>query len=74
MGYGPRRVKRARGHKAMVMVAQAGLAGMRAEKHDSVSRRWAGASHTIWSTTIDGVRIYRASMASLARVYLDLLP
>lgn len=74
MGYGPRRVKRARAQKALRLVAQAGLAGMKMERHNSVSRRWAGSSHTIWSTTIDGVRIYRASMASLARVYLELLP
>jgi hypothetical protein len=73
MGYGPRRVCRARHNNAINLVAKAALAGMKIEKHTSVSRRWKGPSHTIWSTTIDGVVIYRASIAALARIYLEML-
>lgn len=74
MSYGPKRHVRRRAAHALNLVAQAALAGMKLEKHQSVSRRWAGASHTVWSTTIDGVVIYRASRAALARIYLELLP
>lgn len=73
MGYFPKRVKRKLHHKNMVACANAALAGMKLEKHKSVSRRWAGPSHTIWSTTIDGVVIYRVSRAALARIFLELL-
>lgn len=73
MAYGPNRVRRMRNTKALSLIANAALAGMKLEKHKSVSRRWAGPSHTIWSTTIDGVVIYRASRAALARIYMELL-
>lgn len=73
MSFGPKRHVKRRAANALNLVAKAGLAGMKLEKHKSVSRRWAGDSHTIWSTTIDGVVIYRASKAALARIYLELL-
>jgi len=72
MGYGPRRVCRARHNNALNLIARAALAGMKVEKHQSVSRHWQGPSHTIWSTTIDGAVIYRASHAALARIYLEM--
>lgn len=74
MGYGPRRVCRARHNNAMNLIAKAALSGLTIEKHESVSRKWKGASHTIYSAEIDGVKIYRASRAALARIYLELLP
>jgi hypothetical protein len=72
--FGPRRMGRARRSQAVQLVARACLAGMKLEKHQSVSRRWKGPSHTVWSTTIDGVTIYRISRAALARIYLETLP
>lgn len=67
-------MKRRRGHKAICLIANAGLAGMRLKKHESVSRRWAGPSHTVWSIEIDGIPIYRASKAACARMWMELLP
>lgn len=71
MAYGPKRVKRARHNHAMQLVANAFLAGMKVEKHKTISRKWKGESHNAYSTTIDGVVIYRTSLASLARVYMN---
>lgn len=72
MGFTTKHIKRRRHHHNLYMLANAALAGMKLEKHKSISRRWEGASHTIWSTTIDGVVIYRASRAALARIYMEL--
>jgi hypothetical protein len=72
MSYGPKHHVRRRASNALNLVARAALAGMKLEKHESVSRRWKGPSHTIWSTTIDGVVIYRCSKAALARIFLEL--
>lgn len=70
---GPKRVKRRRHAKAISLIANAALAGMKLERHQSVSRRWNGEGPTIWSTKIDGVVIYRASRAALARIYMETL-
>jgi hypothetical protein len=72
MSYGPKRVVRRRAARALSLVAQAALAGMKTERHKTVSRKWKGPGHTIWSTSIDGVTIYRASRAALASIYLEL--
>lgn len=86
MSYGPKKHVRKRAAHALALVAQAALAGMKTETHKTVSRRWGNGehknkradqnsdSHTVYSTTIDGVVIYRASRAALARIYLELLP
>jgi hypothetical protein len=55
------------------MVAVALLAGMEVDSHMTVSRRWAGCSHRVYSTRIGDVTVYRLSRASLARVYLETL-
>lgn len=73
MGFATKKIKRRRHHHNLHTLANAALAGMKLDKHKSVSRRWHGGSHTIWSTTIDGVVIYRASRAALATIYLELL-
>lgn len=52
------------------MVAGALLSGMEVVQHSTQSRRWCGASYTIYSTEIGATTIYRLSKASLARVYL----
>lgn len=74
MSYGPKRHVKRRASKALNLIARAALAGMKTEKHTTVSRRWAGPGHAVYSATIDGVVVYRASRAALARIYLDLLP
>jgi hypothetical protein len=73
-GHFPKRTKRKLRSKNLCMIANAMLAGMRVEKHETLSRKWAGPSHTAYSCTIEGVVIYRMSVAALARVYLALLP
>jgi hypothetical protein len=73
MGFTTKKIKRKRHQNNLRLIANAALAGMKLDKHKSVSRRWAGQSHTIWSTTIDGVVIYRASRAALASIYMELM-
>jgi hypothetical protein len=71
MSYGPKKYAARRAAAARRIVTAALLAGMEVEKHRTVSRYWKGEAHNVYSTTIDGVQIYRLSKASLARVYLE---
>ena len=74
MAYGPKRIRRQRHGKAMNLIANAMLAGMRYEKHATKSHTWQGESHTVYSCTIEGILIYRCSLAALARIWMELLP
>lgn len=70
MGFGTKRARRMRHKRAMALTASAFLSGMRIEKHRTSAHSWDGPGPICFSADIDGVLVYRISLAALARVFL----